>query len=51
MKIEDEIKQRTFNSEYHKLAVNILFTANWLKAKENKIFRPVWHLSAAIATY
>ena len=30
MKLEDEIKQSKFKSEYHKLGVNIIFTANWL---------------------
>ncbi|MCX6182236.1 MAG: MarR family transcriptional regulator [Bacteroidetes bacterium] len=31
MKIEDEIKQnKKFTSEYHKLAVNIIFTSSWL---------------------
>jgi len=33
MKIEDEIKQSVeFSSEYHKLAVNILFTASWINS-------------------
>ncbi|HEY4800660.1 MAG TPA: MarR family transcriptional regulator [Bacteroidia bacterium] len=31
MKLEDEIKQNKFKSEYQKLSVNILFTANWLE--------------------
>ncbi len=30
MKLEDEIKQSKFKSEYHKLGVNIIYTANWL---------------------
>jgi len=30
MKLEDEIKQGKFKSEYHKLVVNIIYTANWL---------------------
>jgi DNA-binding MarR family transcriptional regulator len=29
MRIEDEIKQATFKSEYHKLALNIAVTSNW----------------------
>ncbi len=29
MKLEDEIKQTKFRSEYHKLALNLTFTANW----------------------
>lgn len=30
MKLEDEIKQSKFRNEYHKLGVNIIYTANWL---------------------
>ncbi|HAB50941.1 MAG: transcriptional regulator [Ignavibacteria bacterium RIFOXYB2_FULL_35_12] len=30
MKLEEEIKQKTFRNEYHKLAVNILYTHGWL---------------------
>jgi len=30
MKLEHEIKQSKFKSEYQKLGVNIIFTANWL---------------------
>lgn len=30
MKIEEEIKQGTFKSEYHKLLVNQLFTGKWV---------------------
>lgn len=40
MKIEDEIKQSVFSSEYHKLWVNMIFTVNWLRTKELKLFRP-----------
>ena len=32
MRIEDEIKQKSFTSEYVKAHVNILFTASWLSA-------------------
>ena len=39
MKIEDEIKQTAFSSEYHKLWVNMIFTVNWLRTKELKLFR------------
>ncbi len=34
MKLEDEIKQTKFNSEYQKLAVNIIFTHNWLNGNQ-----------------
>lgn len=30
MKLEQEIKQPKFRNEFHKLAVNILYTNNWL---------------------
>ena len=33
MKLEDEIKQSSFRNEYHKLAVNIIFTHSWLMSK------------------
>lgn len=39
MKIEDEIKQKSFQGEYHKLAINLRFTANWLGALHSKVFR------------
>lgn len=40
MKIEEEIKQDKFHSEYQKLAINILFTSNWLSANSTKILKP-----------
>ena len=39
MKIEEEINQKKFKDEYHKLAVNLQFTANWLSAKHSKALR------------
>ena len=39
MKIEDEIKQEKFKSEYHKLVVNLKYTANWLNASHSKVLR------------
>ncbi|MCW8898986.1 MAG: MarR family transcriptional regulator [Flavobacteriales bacterium] len=40
MKIEEEIKQNKFYSEYQKLAINILFTNQWLTANTTKILKP-----------
>jgi DNA-binding MarR family transcriptional regulator len=40
MRIEDEIKQKSFTSEYQKLFINILFTSSWLKANHNKQLKP-----------
>jgi DNA-binding MarR family transcriptional regulator len=40
MKIEDEIKQKQFKSEYQKAVINILFTSSWLNAANTKALRP-----------
>ena len=40
MRIEDEIKQNKFHSEYQKLAINILFTNQWLTTNTTKILKP-----------
>jgi len=39
MKLEDEIAQRKFRNERHKVAVNILYTYGWLSALHSKIFK------------
>ncbi|NJN27361.1 MAG: MarR family transcriptional regulator [Cyclobacteriaceae bacterium] len=39
MNIEEEIKQKSFLSEYHKLAINLLFTSKWLEASQSRIFK------------
>lgn len=31
MKLEDEIKQKSFRSPYHRMMVNIMFTGNWIQ--------------------
>lgn len=36
MTIEEEIKQKSFQSEYHKLSINLQFTANWLSSIHSK---------------
>ncbi len=38
MKIEDEIRQKHFKSDYHKGHVNILFTCNWLESHSKDFF-------------
>ena len=38
MKLEEKIKQKRFNSEYQKLAVNIIFTHGWLMSTQKKFF-------------
>jgi DNA-binding MarR family transcriptional regulator len=40
MKIEDEIKQPKFRDAYQKVAVNLLFTSNWLVSRQHEFFKP-----------
>lgn len=40
MTLEEEIKQKKFRSEYHKLAIHLLFTGNWLDSHYNRIYKP-----------
>lgn len=39
MKLEDEIKQKEFKSDYQKAAVNIIYTFNWLDSKSKDFFK------------
>lgn len=38
-RIEDEIRQTKFTSTHHKAVVNLIFTSNWLQAKQNDFFK------------
>ncbi|MCB9361554.1 MAG: MarR family transcriptional regulator [Flavobacteriales bacterium] len=40
MKLEKEIKQKKFKNEFQKLALNIIFTGNWLNSNSIKTFKP-----------
>lgn len=40
MQLEDEIKQESFESEHHKLMVNLLYTGNWVAALNKKFLKP-----------
>lgn len=40
MKIEDEIKQKKFTSEFHKAHINIIFTASWLSSQMAPVMKP-----------
>lgn len=40
MRLEKEIKQDRFSSQYHKALVNIIFTNNWIAAQQTEILRP-----------
>ncbi len=39
MKLSEEIKQKKFKSEYQKLAINLVYTANWLNYHHEKSCR------------
>lgn len=39
MKLEEEIKQKKFTSEYEKLVVNVLFTGNWMNLENTKYLK------------
>ena len=41
MRLEDEIKQPTFQSQAQKAYLNILFTASWLSQRQLVAFRPL----------
>jgi DNA-binding MarR family transcriptional regulator len=38
MNIENEIQQPKFNSEFHKLYINLLFTHNWMTNESKSFF-------------
>jgi DNA-binding MarR family transcriptional regulator len=40
MKLEDEISQNKFRNEYHKAALNIIFTYGWVRGYQEKILKP-----------
>jgi DNA-binding MarR family transcriptional regulator len=39
-KIEDEIQQKKFKTPYQKAVLNLIYTANWLQAKQQDFFKP-----------
>ena len=39
MKLEQEIKQSKFRNEYHKLAVNLIFSNSWLMNLQSNLFK------------
>lgn len=41
MRLEDEIKQTTFQNEAQKANLNIMFTASWLGQRQTAAFRPL----------
>lgn len=40
MRLEEEIQQPGFSSEYHKLMVNLLYTGNWATAVNKRFLKP-----------
>lgn len=40
MRIEKEIQQTVFESEYQKANINLLFTASWLNQKSAQVLKP-----------
>mgnify|MGYP000483557651 CR=1 FL=1 len=40
MTLEEEIHQQRFKSEWHKLAVNILYTHGWLVSRLSAVLKP-----------
>lgn len=39
MKLEDEIQQKKFKSVEQKLMLNLIYTTNWLTAKQDSLFK------------
>jgi DNA-binding MarR family transcriptional regulator len=39
MKIEEEIKQKKFKSAEQKALINLIYTSNWLQAKQQDFFK------------
>jgi DNA-binding MarR family transcriptional regulator len=44
MKIEEEIKQKSFKSEFQKAMINLMFTGCWLVHKQKQFFKK-WDIS------
>lgn len=38
--IEEEIKQKRFENEHHKLTINVMFTAAWIQSRNLQMFKP-----------
>ena len=39
MKLEDEIHQKKFSSEFQKLTINLIYTNNWIASKHAEYFK------------
>lgn len=40
MKLEEELKMKSFENQYHRVALNIMFTGNWLMERVNTVLKP-----------
>ncbi|CAN5435253.1 MarR family transcriptional regulator [soil metagenome] len=40
MRLEDEIKQKKFKSEHHKLLINLIYTGSWVKSMHSDLLKP-----------
>lgn len=40
MKLENDIKQSEFEDEYHRVVVNLIYSANWLRDEQVKLLKP-----------
>jgi DNA-binding MarR family transcriptional regulator len=40
VRLEDEIKQKSFPTPYHRMVVNIMFTGNWVQKELSAQLRP-----------
>jgi DNA-binding MarR family transcriptional regulator len=39
-KIEEAIKQKKFENEFHKLTINVMYSASWFQSRHLQIFKP-----------
>lgn len=39
MRLEEEIKQSKFKDQYHKLGINIIYTASWVSTTNLQVFK------------
>ncbi|WP_025761747.1 MarR family winged helix-turn-helix transcriptional regulator [Dyadobacter tibetensis] len=39
MSIENDIKQKTFRNPYQKMAINLVYTSNWLLYRQSELFK------------
>ncbi len=40
MRLEDEIQHKQFQSEHHKLLVNLIYSGNWVKSLHAEVLKP-----------